>query len=85
MKSRAPLKLVGGSPLNYPPPQRINHSVKGAEWPFQETLKGEGDVVISTIAPIPTRRAETTSWLGSWVAGLAPKAIRTLIKQDGGR
>lgn len=58
----AKLKLVGGrSPaLNYAPPQRVNHAVPGAEWPFTPTdksAKGE-HVVISTIATIATRRAK---------------------------
>lgn len=55
------LKLVGGRnpSLNYAPPQRVNHAVPGAEWPFAETRKSEGDVVISTIALIETRRAKT--------------------------
>lgn len=76
------LHIVGGSPLNYPPPQRINHAVPGAEWPFTATTKGEGDVVISALAVTPTRRAETRSRLRSWVARLSSKTHRRQHHND---
>lgn len=40
------------------PRSAINPDVPAAEWPFAETPKLPGDVVIS-LAPIETRRAKT--------------------------
>jgi hypothetical protein len=76
-KSQAPLKIVGGRnpSLNYAPPARINHAVPGAEWPFAETRKAAGDVVISGIAVTETRRAKTehTGFVRSMMARLSSK------------
>lgn len=55
------LKLVDDGPIlarRYPVERRFNPDVPGAEWPFAETVKEAGDVVIS-LAPIETRRAKT--------------------------
>ena len=62
-RSRGNLRAVPDAPvvppaaseprLTYAPDRRVNPLVEPARWPFSETKKADGDVVITNIGKMP--------------------------------